>query len=771
MAQKHIEPKQDVSGFNSIVAQWEKNPGLLLEGSASHSTSQFISIHNLIKFLRADPPKEGTDERKVYDRVVKSIGDGNGVEQAIYALQLLHGNLLENLSTKVTSRATIGQDTAAELLPILLEISNNERIDAYTGAGKLAAMATLFTNLSRVNDAAEPGTASIEFPNVHAVGTTSSTPYITLNTMDPKEKVVVTTSGQDTVAEPQTIMTDQLIQAVGGPANADKAGEFLGASAQAARSLAPNMSGSDRQTAANRLLTALDPFESNAEINYAPGDPDSPFRAAQAALRNGDIEGALTALSQINDLSTAFSNLHNISVVTVEPKALNRIYGGVTVSLRLANAAEWEEARANPTSAKFMGATRFDVGFQYARVGYQGTQKTFEIEYPDTVDDPTTPVDETKRRVRLNPNPTNTRELNGQGNDYSLPLAFYLSGITKNRNPYHFILSTQPGIRTWQLSKVEVDVVIPETTGKDGTKIPARIEKRIQDLKSTAFFLGPTGIEFNLPGKTGYETFRVSGFGAYVTGTSDSPNFVDNISIFGKIQGAYPGASSGFAMFYSARVDAGVRIPTPSSPNTTFPLTFRAEPVSFVFRRGDHIFMFGPTGELVTEITTERANRFLLSGALGGTLSYLFKDKLEVNLRAGAGVNEGSYKATDWTPYVGLNLTIPWDIGGSKVVPSRVSESREISQIYATAVTFSQNPTNLLSSAIGEAIARKTAVNLAQTISLLSNATEINADPNCQAALLLLNKGDFIQGFQFLQALAEKFPDTFNPRVKRRGGE
>ncbi|MFH1520266.1 MAG: hypothetical protein ABID61_01335 [Candidatus Micrarchaeota archaeon] len=737
MAQKHDEPKQDVNGFNAITAQWGKSPGILLEGSPSHSSSQFISVHNMIKFLRAGQPKEGTAERKIYDQAVKVIGEGDA-DHAVYALQLLHVDLLKELSTKITCRSDVGNEKVAnELENTLLEISRgvsnrDSEYLTYSSPRVLSSSAQLTRNLSRQTPFATAGTVGVT-----TVASAGSEDYLRIPTADKNRSVVVRTAGSSQGFSPVVIPPNQLVSSFGGVEQ--DAGNFADAVVTGLRAYATK---GDEAAAISALKSSIAPLQNNPNVANNPN-----FQAAKQALKDGDLRTALLELSKVGALGSLFQNLDRFTVVTVDNRAINWIDVNLVFTIKFDSDAEFEKAKAaiDPTSAQFFGFTRLDLGARYKYNQYQGRQETYRVDYGGTLDP----------KLEVTRDDSATRQLSGEGHDILGVVEAYLSGTSpgflgSGPFPYNIILYAQPGFRTWKLESAEVDV-----RDREGNLVKQKV-----DLGHSAFILGPTGIEFNLPGQRERQLFRLSGIGAEFTGSTDSKNFVDQVSIYAKGEGTYY-ESSAFAIVGNARFDASLGIDSTIDGNVTVPLSIRGEPVNFVFRTGDHVIMFGPTGEVVAEITQSEAQRTLVHWGVGGALTWAYKDWLQLTASGGYAHVDGI--APHGTPHAGLSARFLFP-GSSSAVPTKLAESKAIGEIYATAETFSRQPVTLINSAAGEAIAVQTAVLLEQNIRDSSEADRIIADPEYVAAIAALKAGQFSVGFTHLRGLAKNFPDVFTPK-------
>ncbi|MFH1785552.1 MAG: hypothetical protein ABH842_03920 [Candidatus Micrarchaeota archaeon] len=725
------------SDFSAITSQWKhstsrsEDPGIVLNGGSIFArAANFVVIHDMIKFLEGPRPKEGTPERATYDEAIQGIGGGEK-ETTIWMLKKMHGVILIDLSRAVHSRQDLADENLAESTErVLLDLSKgvgtlDQNYAEYLQTDVYQSIARLYESLSRTSSAEDAPLAR------RSLGVAESPVYRRYPDTDQRRVVFERVSEQQPGFYGNASLSDSLVSAFGG--NQDQANQFLESVLKGYKAIAL---GESTSQAVSGLQTAL----ANLKASGSRIADDPAFKAAEQALSNGDLKGALQSLYDIRPLQGLWQNLDKFTVVTMDNLAFTYldVRGMVEIKIRGKEGGPtpeelFERARAqlNPTSTEFFGFTKIRFGAHYKLNQYYGRADTYELN-PSTAE---------LTRVSSDP-------LSGLGHVITAPFEAYMSGIVKGM-PYHIVLYTEPGVETWKLDEASI-----RTIDSSGQTAIQKIK-----LDDTNFHLGPTGLEFQMPGTGERRLFSVQSVGLEFTGSSARSHFVDQVILYTRLEGtAYE--SGGFAIMGRARVSAALNVGSTIEEKPSGAFTIRGEPVNFVISNNDGTFLVGPVADATYEITGSEAYRHMVHWGAGAHFAWV-EPKYGVQL--GAGFGYGRVGELGPSPHGGftgsLNVTVPF--GGGRTAPAKAVEARDIPAIYGTAVEFAAQPEALVNGPAGQALAQQTAAMIDRNLADSSDAERIRTDVDYKAAIIALREGDLESGVTLLRKVAEKYPTVF----------
>ncbi|VVC04602.1 Uncharacterised protein [Candidatus Bilamarchaeum dharawalense] len=724
--QRAVSGNQD---FQAVIAQHKKDretgSQILLDGSAWVRAGNFVVIQDLIKFMEGPKPKEGTPERKIYDDAVKVMGEGD-LDQAVHVLKLLHVSLLKGLAADVKCRDDIADEKVAHALELVLfEISQglgnlSPTFAEYAPTEVYQAIATLDVNLSRTNPGGDAGVAR------RSLATAQSPTYVRYPETDLTRSVAYRVAEQKSGVYVNGEPPQALVHAFGGTSGGQAASEFVRGVLQGYSAVAM---GGDRASAVSALTHSLEYLkEINSPITRADG-----YKAALDCLHKGDLEGALKAMATDPHFSALLRNLDKFTVVTMDNKAFTYLDIRGTFELRFKSNEEFERARAelDPTSTRFIGFTKLRIGAHYQLAQYGGRADTYSVD-----------------QQTLAVSKTGTQQIDGLGHIVGIPIEGYLSGTVKG-TPYHVVLYVEPGFETWELNKASVTVL-------DGAGQP--LEKSLQ-IDRTSFRLGPSGLKFVMPGTGERRLIDVREVGFDLTGSSERPGFVDQLTLYTTLEGtAYE--VSGFAIMGRARIGAALNLGATIDGSPSGVFSFNGEPVNFVIRSGRNTFLVGPTAQVAVEVTGSDMYPALVDWGVGAQFTWVSPGGLQV----GAGLGYGRVNEFGPSPHGGVtgmaSITIPFDVFSPSTAPTRAREAKDIPDIYAGAVTFASDP-SVLQSTAAVAFAQMTAAALERNLDASPDAGRIRDETNYKAAIVALREGNLEAGLKLLKPVADKYPDVF----------
>ncbi|MBU0532348.1 hypothetical protein KKB44_02535 [Candidatus Micrarchaeota archaeon] len=454
-----LDPSREITDSHPTRAE---APAILVDNA--------LRIQELMELVRGERPAEGNAMRGTYDEAVRVLGEGQGRDAALQALDRMLIGVFQTLEQRIrdgdiTDRAGFG--ASVDRFEQLLN-SINAGID--TDPDRYLAYDPHINTITSLLTVLQGGSIGAGVREQDEATGQRALPFIDMPLHDLGAIHLISSTDDETIVTVNAEVTPVLTSMFGGQDIAQNSLNQL-ANAYATLTNHPNDL-SQHQQAANLLYEALNQIPQDKEIWNSSVHPH--FTAAMEALQRGDLRTALSELTQETSFNAVYGQLNNFYTISVNQTAVAVMRAGVTVRYEFPdNMQRFEEFMAGAREGTLEPAFIWlALGLHYEYLLMSGQLQQFQLELGGE--------EPTLTQVGSTP-------LSGTGNVFRVRPEIAI-GAGAWGHPIEIVLHADIGYREWAMG---ADIEM-----QDGST--QRLE-----IGDDGAFIGLWGVEVRFPGRTG----------------------------------------------------------------------------------------------------------------------------------------------------------------------------------------------------------------------------------------------------------------------------
>ncbi|MBD3210468.1 hypothetical protein GF318_03750 [Candidatus Micrarchaeota archaeon] len=293
------------------------------------SAEDALQMWQVLQLLeREQPPAEGTDDRRLYDRAASVLSEGSGqVEDARYALHMAIRDVLRMTSERVQSPNDVGglAEPLRNMLFTIQDRANSLERDTYL-AYRPPAVSNAIANIIDTIGGGRPGEEGLQRtrpgePEPFQVRTRELRAF-EMPIRDIGRIHLIESAGELPYLAAAGEVSAELESIFGGSHEAAQQGADA-----LARAIEMRANGEAQHMGCNELREALEQVSHPQLVN------NDMFRSALEDLRNNQRDAAIDKLLSLTDtpLNALIDTANNVEIVRVDQRALVVYHAGVTM--------------------------------------------------------------------------------------------------------------------------------------------------------------------------------------------------------------------------------------------------------------------------------------------------------------------------------------------------------------------------------------------------------------------------------------------------------